>query len=214
MACISWPPILGQKNIDDVSYILYPYIDRLNTGLSSNDMRHVFNFSYSYELPFGAGKRFLNNRGVVSSLVGGWSLNGITTFHSGYPEVVQVASTTLNDNGPENTPNLTCSSVSYPKSTNEWFNTSCFSNPPLYTFGNAGTAPIHAPGVDNSDVSLAKETRLKAGTTLRIEADFFNVLNNPHFGTPDTQFGTPGFGTITSDQLPPRIIQLGAKLSH
>lgn len=201
------------KNIDDVSYILYPYIDRLNTGLSANDMRNIFNFSYSYELPFGAGKRFFANRKSVSYFVGGWSINGITTFHSGYPELVTVASSTLNNNGPFNTPDLTCQSMSYPKSINEWFNTNCFANPPLYTFGNAGTAPIHAPGVANSDVSLAKETKLKGGTILRIEGDFFNVMNNPHFGTPDTVFGTPGFGSISSDQLPPRIIQLGGKLS-
>lgn len=201
------------KNIDDVSYILYPYIDRLNTGLSSNDMRHVFNFSYSYELPFGTGKRFLNRGRIVPNLVGGWSINGITVFHSGFPEVALVASTTLNNNGPENVPDLTCPGVSYPKSVNEWFNTSCFSNPPLYTFGNAGTAPVTAPGVDNWDFSLAKVTQLKAGTAFRIEGDFFNVFNNPHFGTPDMQFGTPGFGTISYDQLPPRIIQLGAKLT-
>lgn len=201
------------KDIDDVSYILYPYIDRLNRGLSANDMRNVFNLSYAYELPLGRGKRFLNNRPIISEAVGGWSINGITSIHSGYPEILYVASSTLNNNGPFNTPNLTCPRVSYPKQVNEWFNTNCFTNPALYTFGNSGTAPVTAPGVNNWDVSLAKETKIREGTQLRIEGNFFNIANNPHFGVPNQTYGTAGFGTITSDALPPRIIQLGAKLS-
>jgi hypothetical protein len=48
---------------------------------------------------------------------------------------------------------------------------------------------------------------------LKIEAGFFNAFNHPHFGSPNGTFGTGSFGTITSDQLPPREIQLGAKLS-
>ena len=176
-------------------------------------MRNVLNLSYSYDLPFGVGKAFLGNRHILSQILGGWSVNGITSIHSGYPEILYVASSTLNNNGPFNTPDKICSNVSYPKSVDQWFNTSCFSNPPLYTFGNAGTSPITAPGVDNWDVSLAKEMKFGENTRLRVEGDFFNVANDPHFGLPDQTYGTPGFGTITSDALPPRIIQLGAKLS-
>jgi len=42
--------------------------------------------SYTYELPFGAGKKFLSGKDVFSRYVaGGWSLSGIHTYRLGLP---------------------------------------------------------------------------------------------------------------------------------
>ena len=201
------------KMIDDTDNMLDPYVDLLNTGLGGTDVRNNLVLSYNYPLPFGRGQRFLNKGGVGSTLGGGWSVNGITTFQSGMPQIVEVASSTLNNNGPGNVPNRTCSVIGYPKTVTEWFDTSCFANPAPYTFGNAGTAPLRAPGLNNWDFSLAKDTPLRESVRLRIEFDFFNGWNSPHFAGPNTTFGTAGFGAISGDRLPPRWIQVGAKLS-
>jgi hypothetical protein len=41
---------------------------------------------YVYPLPFGHGKRFLaGSKGVVNALVSDWTVNGISTFQSGFP---------------------------------------------------------------------------------------------------------------------------------
>jgi hypothetical protein len=45
-----------------------------------------------------------------------------------------------------------------------------------------------------------------------LEADFFNLANSPHFANPNTTTGNSGFGTIGGDRLPPRLIQVGAKI--
>ena len=41
-----------------------------------------FDLSASYELPFGEGRRFLNE-GIGNVLLGGWQLNGNFTAFSG-----------------------------------------------------------------------------------------------------------------------------------
>jgi hypothetical protein len=108
---------------------------------------------------------------------------------------------------------ITCSSVATPKRVQQWFDTSCFSAPPPYIFGNSGVGHVRGPGVQNWDFSLAKETKFTEQQKLRIEASFFNIFNEAHFGNPNTTQGNSNFGTISSDRLPPRIIQLGAKFS-
>jgi hypothetical protein len=72
---------------------------------------------------------------------------------------------------------------------------------------------VRGPGLNNWDFSIAKDTTLGAeNRRLRLEADFFNLANSPHFANPNTTTGNSGFGTIGGDRLPPRLIQLGAKI--
>ncbi|MEN3335230.1 MAG: hypothetical protein V7641_4595, partial [Blastocatellia bacterium] len=57
-------------------------------SVSPNNPTHVVVFNYIFELPFGKGKRFLNEGGVVDRLVGGWQIGGIHRYQSGLPIVV------------------------------------------------------------------------------------------------------------------------------
>ena len=45
---------------------------------------HAFHFNGVYELPFGAGKKFLTN-GVGGKVAGGWQVGGIVTIQQGLP---------------------------------------------------------------------------------------------------------------------------------
>jgi hypothetical protein len=58
---------------------------RCDKGPSVFDIRHNFTASAVYELPFGSGKRFLNEGGVMDKIVGGWTLSSIGLFHTGHP---------------------------------------------------------------------------------------------------------------------------------
>lgn len=45
--------------------------------------------SYEYELPFGAGKKFLNStHGPVNKVFGGWKIAGVQTYTSGPPSLI------------------------------------------------------------------------------------------------------------------------------
>jgi hypothetical protein len=149
---------------------------------------------------------------VAGHLVGGWSINGISTFQSGQALRITVANNLLNNNGGSNSANITCSDVATPKQVSNWFDRSCFTAPPAYTFGNSGVGHVRGPGIINSDFSIAKETGSE-NHRLRLEADFFNLFNTAHFSNPNTTLGNSAFGQIGGDRLPPRLIQLGAKFS-
>ena len=59
---------------------------RFDWGLADFDVRNVFHFSGGYELPFGKNKQYLANvNGLTDKVVGGWSLQWITTLQGGQP---------------------------------------------------------------------------------------------------------------------------------
>jgi len=57
--------------------------------ISPNDVPHAVVFNYIAELPFGKGKRFLNQGGIVNTLLGGFQVSAIHRYQSGVPFRVQ-----------------------------------------------------------------------------------------------------------------------------
>ena len=53
-------------------------------GRNNFDVRHTFNISALYELPFGKNKAY-NLNGIADALLGGWQLGGIVNARSGLP---------------------------------------------------------------------------------------------------------------------------------
>ena len=58
---------------------------RLNYQPSYFDRRHVLNVLGTYDLPLGYGKAFVNRKGILDKLVGGWTGGTILTFQTGLP---------------------------------------------------------------------------------------------------------------------------------
>ena len=46
-------------------------------AITGFDVPHNFNLAFGYQLPFGRGKRLLNQGGVARQIIGGWELDGI-----------------------------------------------------------------------------------------------------------------------------------------
>ena len=61
-------------------------------------MRHAFKANYSYELPFGAGKRWTGNK-VTSAVLGNWAVSGIWSYQAGAPFSILSTYGTLNRAG-------------------------------------------------------------------------------------------------------------------
>ena len=57
----------------------------LNTGRAQFHVTHVISANAIYELPFGEGKRWLNNGGFVNQVFGGWQVASIIAWQSGSP---------------------------------------------------------------------------------------------------------------------------------
>ncbi|HZH30942.1 MAG TPA: TonB-dependent receptor [Pyrinomonadaceae bacterium] len=80
-----------------------PFLDNANPdrdyARAIYDRAHTFNFNGQYELPFGQGKRFLNQGGIVDRIFGGFQLSSIVNISSGVPTSITDARGTLNRAG-------------------------------------------------------------------------------------------------------------------
>jgi hypothetical protein len=189
------------------------YNRRADWGPSENDVRHRFTWSSVYELPFGAGKRYLA-KSPARFLLGGWGVGGIFTLQSGAPFTVTTqVNTVFSAIGAlradvSRNPNLTNGERSLAR----WFDTSAFTQPAAARFGNQGVNILRADGIFNLNASLQRNFGLwSEQSKLQFRAEFFNLTNTANFGIPGRILGAPGFGVVGSAG-PARSIQLGLRL--
>ncbi|MBV9503580.1 MAG: TonB-dependent receptor, partial [Acidobacteriia bacterium] len=182
---------------------------------SDNDVRHTFNLSAIYALPF-------KNR-----LWGNWELSAIGTAQTGLPVNITV------DRPNSAVPGLfTISGAERPdyvsgvpltppggSHPSDWINLAAFSVPSNQTFGNLGRNAFRAPAISQLDLGLSKFINIKERLNLRFRADLFNVFNRAQFGAPNADISASNFGIITSTvsnyatgRGTPRELQLSAKV--
>ena len=63
------------------------------------DIRHRITFNGSYDLPFGKGRAYVNQGGVLDYLVGGWSTSATWTAQTGIPFTVTSGNVFVPANG-------------------------------------------------------------------------------------------------------------------
>ena len=78
--------------------------------------------------------------------------------------------------------------------------------------GNLGRNTFTGPSWSNVDFSIIKDTRITESKSLQFRAEFFNLLNQATFGTPNGTIGNPSFGTSTTTATAERQIQFGVRL--
>jgi hypothetical protein len=207
------------KSLDDISQEAEPQNDYNirggNYGPSAYDVRHRFVWSPIWELPFGAGKHYLNN-GVPSKIFGGFQLSSIVTIQTGIPVTPVLygnySNTSNQDLGTIDRPNATGINPNNGSHTvQQWFDTAAFAAPTFGTFGNAGVGTINSPGLVNFDISLARRFVVTEKIALQFRAETFNSFNHPNFLSPNVIENIPTFGTISGANSP-RDIQLALKL--
>jgi hypothetical protein len=188
--------------------------DRGNSGF---DRRHRFAGSFIAQLPFGAGRRWLNRGGFVNVLLGGWQLSGIVQMQTGQYFDVTVANPTqflgvtssnwradvvgdwrLDDPNPD-----------------LWIPREAFAIPQnpdgTYRFGNMGRNSIPGPGYFNVDAGLMKDFRIGGDRRLQLRWEVFNASNHPSYGLPSTNLSSVDFGKIRGTVSAPRQMQFGVK---
>jgi len=213
----TWLESGGVAGIQDANNL------RGERSLASFDVPQRLVASYVLDLPVGKDRKFLRQlSGVPNAMIGGWGLEGITTFQRGFPIGFTTAENLTNSFGGGSRPNVVpgCGK-GVPGSAEQrlgaWFNTSCFSQPAAFTFGDESrTDPtIRTDGIRNFDVSLFKNFPFgpEGRFVLQFRSEFFNVFNTPQFGYPNQTFGTSQFGQVTSQINNPRLIQFALRLS-
>jgi hypothetical protein len=214
----------------------------LDSGIGYDDIPHMFNVVFSYELPVGKGKNWLNHGGPVAAVLGGWRLSGNFNAESGVP---------LSVTGPCNEltcrPNLVGNPAAVPGGQNasDWINAAAFTpvfgtdqsfwaNPNLndpreWVFGTAGEylPGLRSPGFWNLDSSLIKDFHFTEQLYVQFRWEVYNALNHQNLGYPNTNYCLPpgpggetnlvqqagcSFGRITNIQTDPRSLQFALKL--
>ena len=186
-------------------------------SVSSYDIPHFLSMSGVWELPFGKGKKYVNQHGVASQLLGNWQMNGVVQIHSGQPYNLSVSGDVANIGSSVPwwnyaRPNLVGNPTPAQQTTEQWFDPAAFAVP-SFSYGNFGRNKLRTAPVTDTDFSLFKNFILTETTTLSFRAEFFNIFNIQNYGAPDSLIGDPAAGRITSNVIPPRQIQFGLRLA-
>ena len=219
------------KTLDDFSSVA-GFLGDQNPGYTNNNRRdldkslsalhipHNLAVNYQWELPFGKGRRFLNQSRAADWVIGGWIANGVTSLQSGSPISIGSRNNTTNSFGGGQRPNSTGVSSVTPGSTKDrisnWINPAAFVDAPQFAFGNVGRfLPDNlGPGLQNWDISILKDFRFNERFRLQFRTEMFNAFNNVNFNNPaGTTLGQPGFGVITGTERA-RIMQFALKLYY
>ena len=202
-------------------------------GPTPFDIRHVFHFTSTYDLPFGQGKRFLNSNDLVSRVLGNWTIGSIMTIQSGAAQYIYGGNYTYNDYADSGvqlsgvTPKQLQKAIGVHRiagTANAALIDPKYLNSP--SGGGANTAYINpntTPGTFDEllwlygphgfyhDLSVSKNFPIHDKVQVRLQGEFLNVWNHPVFGSTPVSFGSSvqsssfGIGTVTNN---PRWIEL------
>jgi hypothetical protein len=193
------------------------YNRNLDRSIDPQDVRHRLALSTVWELPIGKDRQFLNNlHPVANAILGGWQVNGILTLATGQPLVLTNSiATTSGATRPNNIGQSAKLDGKVQDRLNEYFDTSVFTAPGPFQFGNTGrTLPdVRGDGPQNVDLSLFKSFRFTERFNLQFRAEFFNLFNTPQFAEPNGTFGNAQFGVVTDQVNDPRDVQLALRLN-
>jgi hypothetical protein len=230
-------------SIDTASYELGyqqtdPYNQSIDRGNSDFDIRQNFVMDAIWELPVFRGRH-----DFLGTALGGWSISGIMSKHSGFPYSALIGNCPtgqVNRTGDGYCPNLpfeyTGGVISSP-SKQQWIN-GVFPNPaasfpgaaiippPVYTWGPGCRCRniFTGPGYTSIDMTLGKDFALPRtaflgdGSKIEIRANFFNIFNILNLtplipATSSTDITNPTQFGRSSDGLAGRVIEFQARLS-
>jgi hypothetical protein len=162
--------------------------------------------------------------GFTGKLINGWQLSAIIIYQSGFPIRVQDQDDTELESSfffeSANTPQLTGAlQFTNPKINqtiggiqgNYYFNTSNISDSALGTFGNLPHALCCGPAISNTDMVIAKKTKIGERFDTEFRTEFFNLWNHTQFENPDGNFSDSTFGQVLRVR-DPRVLQFALKV--
>ncbi|MGH9673243.1 MAG: hypothetical protein ACRD44_08680, partial [Bryobacteraceae bacterium] len=217
----TWSKAMGLSDEDSSGLPMFTSYRTYLYGKLPFDQTHVLAVNYAYRLP---DMNFARGNAVGRGVFHGWSLSGITTFASGFPDGMSFAyADGVDRTGGGDAPRLWVrENPLLPRSErsfDRWFNTRAFAVPGRLEFGNAPRDVFRRPGIANFDVTLGKDFKLTERFALQFRSEFYNVFNHTQFDGVDNtaRFDAQGsqinarFGQLTSARAA-REIQFSLRL--
>jgi hypothetical protein len=198
-------------------------------GYNTFDVRHTFNVSALYAIPYGRGRKFGSDVGNVAQvLLGGWDVGTIVNARSGLPVQVQVTrpDVVYRDNATGawlQAPCATCVAVintprggasrnvrrpdvvpgvdPYVKNGLQWLNPAAFAIPAPGTFGNMERGSIRGPKFMQTDLLVSKKFGITTGRAFEFRWEVYNLFDRTNFANPTAQI-VPTIGTGANQAQP------------
>jgi len=191
-------------------------------ALSRDDVPQSLILAWSYELPFGKGKRFAFT-GVVDKLVGGWTMSATQRYDEGRPLSVTMACDfcgfLFNGSNGLKRPNRVQGVSGYGKTSGvrpgeQYLVKAGWSDPGALQFGDASQndPTVRSPHYFNEDFAVAKNIPITERVGARFETNIGNLFNRHLWCNPDTNWSDPNFGQVSGQCNTPRSIQFGLRL--
>ncbi len=212
---------------DGTPPIAIPEYYYLNKSVAGFDRKHNLQITNITDLPFGPGKRWLNQNGVLAAIAGGWQANSIVSLMSGRPFSVTASATSLNAPFSTQRADQVKPEVAIPGGVGRgqpYFDPTAFAPVNSARFGTAGFNSMRGPGRANWDFGLFRNFRFSERWQMQFRAESFNLTNTPQFGNPGANVSSAqfnpngsirnlnGFAEITSASEE-RQFSLGLRLS-
>jgi hypothetical protein len=191
-----------------------PFNYRMDYGPLVLDRRHNFISSALWDLPWGG-----NGAPTWKRLtIGGWQLTGIWNAITGGPLTVRAGrDNSLTAIGGDTADQVGNWQLPGGRSKQDrmsaWFNTAAFTQNAIGTFGTTGINWLYGPGSWNIDMAAMKNVRISESKRVEFRCSFYNLLNHPNLGNPNTTVLNATFSRITSMSNSPRVIEFGLKFA-
>src|SRR5262245_59380322 len=134
-------------------------------------------------------------------LIGDWQFSGISEFQVGLP--IQITQTFTAWGPNTQRPNIVAgANPSLPhgdRTIARWFNTDAFTASPNFALGSAPRFPLHGPGINNWDLALNRDFRLREKLKMQFRTEAYSAMNHPQWGNPGNSLANRNtFGVISS----------------
>lgn len=214
-----------------VQGIISPFERERNEVIAATDTPHVLSAAFVYQLPWGEGKKWLNQGGIANALLGGWQASTIFRYSSGLPFYFR--SGFCNVPGPfraacipaiVNASNVFAQDKgNFDPARGPLFNAAAFEPVDSFNYyygrGNRIEESIRGFAYRNQDLSFIKNTRLPGRTNVQIRIEMFNLWNWHTFTNPgqwgnlafNNDVASPDFGRWNGSISDPRNIQLAVR---
>jgi len=219
--------IAYNDNSDQSLSFNWPGAFARNRALTGYDRPHNFQSSVVGELPFGQGKKWVQ-QGWPSKLLGGWQINGILSSYSGTPFTVSASATSLNAPGNNQTADQVLPEVGKIGAigrNSSYFDPNAFAQVTGTRFGTTGLNILRGPGLVNLDAGLFRTFQVTERWQIQFRAESFNFTNTPHFNNPGANVSSAtrnadgsirtlgGYTEVTSAQADERQFRFALRIS-
>lgn len=209
----TWSKTLNDADDDGTASGITFYNRRLEKGRANYDVHHRWVSTFTWELPFGKGRRFLNSGGVRNAILGGWEMVWIQTFQTGPPFTVTFAGSPnrylpgasrpiqIKPNHEAKLAHVDIGPHRFPFSAqNRYLKLDAFRYPDNFQPGTLGRNTLEAPGIVWAQASLAKVFPIKERLQFHLRFDVNNVYKYHNFNPPNAVYNATNpanFGTFT-----------------